>query len=417
MTLQAPRSSDLNHWLLWLEQLHHKQIDLTLERVKQVAERLAVTECIAKVFMIGGTNGKGSCIATLETIYLLGGYKVGAYTSPHLLQFNERIRLNGQSVGDQDLILAFQQIEQARGEISLTFFEFTTLAALLLFKQAKLDVILLEVGLGGRFDAVNIVDADVSIITSVDLDHTDWLGDTREKIAAEKAPIYRPQRYAICGDPNPPQSLCDYAHRIDARFLCQGKDFYYQQHNQDWDWLTHSVHLKRLPLPHLLMQNISTALMAYCCLAEFLPVAEQAIYQAIAEVRVTGRFQQISHDPLVIVDVAHNPAAAKILAQRLQTNYADKTILAVFSAVNDKDVAQIVAPFKNQINNWYIAPLPTPRSHTIDELTDILVENGIQKIEKFANIAAAYQQAILHSSPEHCIIVFGSFYTVAAVLG
>lgn len=416
MLTSAPLLGDLNAWLQWIEQLHHKQIDLTLERVQSVATRLAVKNFSCPVIMVGGTNGKGSCIATLEKIYLYGGYQVGAYTSPHLLEFNERIRIQGQPVTDAQLITAFQQVEAAREEISLSFFEFTTLAGLLIFKQTPLDVILLEVGLGGRFDAVNIVDAAVSIITSIDLDHTDWLGNTREKIAAEKMPIYRAQAIAICGDSQPPSNVGDYAKKLNAHYYCQGKDFYFKQSSQHWDWFTTHIQLKNLPLPQLLLENVSTALMAYCCLAEKLPVIQTDLYRAVADVQVAGRFQQISLQPPVILDVAHNPAAAKVLAERLQRLYPAKKVYAVFSALADKDVLEIIAPLKKHIDSWYIAPLAVPRGRSLDNLTEAFLVAGVDQVKNFENIKEAYQQAILHSTEENCIIVFGSFYTVAAVL-
>jgi dihydrofolate synthase/folylpolyglutamate synthase len=416
---KAPKSHELSTWLHWLEQLHHKDIDLGLERIKQVAHFLNLQAFTCPVITIGGTNGKGSCVATLESIYLQAGYKVGAYTSPHILHFNERIRVNGQEVSNADIVNAFQIIERARGDVYLSFFEFATLAGLLIFQQMELDIILLEVGLGGRFDAVNMIDADVAVIASIDIDHTDWLGDSREKIGFEKAGIFRQGKYAICGDFNPPQVVLDHAAKIGANLFCHGRDFYFNVDNllSIWDWHGPHVQLHALPLPHLAMQNVSSALMAYCCLAEKLPVSHQALTRAIESVRVSGRFQKIEDNPLVILDVAHNPAAAFMLSQRLKQELKPtQKLIAVFSALNDKEVSAIVEHLSEQVTEWYIAPLPSSRSWAIDDLKEELLRGGASNIKKFDDITTAYKSALLHSGADNCIIVFGSFYTVAEVL-
>ncbi|MFN7098497.1 MAG: bifunctional tetrahydrofolate synthase/dihydrofolate synthase, partial [Gammaproteobacteria bacterium] len=353
----------LSSWLSKLEKLSYHEELPSLDRVSQVAHTLGLSAFSCPVITIGGTNGKGSCVATLEAIYLAAGYQVGAYTSPHLLRYNERIKIDGQEVDDNSIVDAFQVIEKARGKTKLNFFEYTTLAALYIFKQTELDILLLEVGIGGRFDAVNIINADVAIVASIDIDHTDRLGHTREQIGFEKAGIFRQQKYAICGDFTPPQSLIDYANKIDTTLLCQGKDFYFNVNNllSVWEWRGPQVQLHALPIPHLAMQNISTSLMAYCCLAEKLPVSHQALQQAIASVRVNGRFQEVATQPKVIVDVAHNPAAAFMLSQRLKQELKpDCKINAVFSAVHDKDISSMVAHLAEQVATWYVAPLKTP---------------------------------------------------------
>lgn len=416
---KASHTKSLVDWLKRLEPLRHQEQDLGLERIKQVVQNLNLQAFHCPVITIGGTNGKGSCIATLEAIYLHAGYQVGAYTSPHILHFNERIRINGKEVADNIIINALETIERARGDIFLSFFEFITLAGLLIFQQTNLDIVLLEVGIGGRFDAVNIIDADVAVIASVDLDHTEWLGDSREKIGFEKAGILRQGKYAVCGDFNPPQSILDYAAKVQAELFCQGRDFYFNVDNLQsiWDWHGPHVFLHALPFPHLAMQNVSTALMAYCCLAEKLPVSHQALTQAIKSVRVIGRFQQIKQSPRVIIDVAHNPAAAFMLSQRLKQELSSTVkIIAVFSALNDKDISTMVEHLSEQVTAWYIAPLASKRSRTLDDLHLELQRGGATEIKKFDNITSAYQNALLHSDADNCIIVFGSFYTVAEVL-
>lgn len=415
--MKNTKTNDLTAWLKRLEQLQHKEIGL--ERVQSVADKLGLLQFNCPIITIGGTNGKGSTIATLETIYLTAGYRVGAYTSPHLLRYNERICVNGKQASDEAIVAAFQAIEKARGEIELSFFEFATLAGLLIFKQASLDIILLEVGIGGRFDAVNVIDADVAVVTSIDIDHTELLGPSREHIGFEKAGIFRKNKYAICGDFSPPLSLQDHARKMGATFLSQGNDFYFNVDNLSsvWEWHGPHVKLQALPLPYLAMQNVSTALMAYCCLAEKLPVTHQAITHAIETVRVVGRFQKIAEHPAIIVDVAHNPAAAFMLSQRLKQEFKpNHKFIAVFSALSDKDVTSMVQHLSDLVSEWYIAPLPSVRGRTLEDLQQAIADGGASNIKKFEDITTAFQSALLHSTPDNCIIVFGSFYTVAEVL-
>ncbi len=415
----------LSDWLNRLETLHPVTIDLGLTRVQRVAELMGLLQLDCPVITVGGTNGKGSTIAFLESIYRHAGYRVGTYTSPHLLRYNERIRIVGVDCTDEAIIQAFEQIEIARGDISLTYFEYGTLAALYLLKQAQLDLILLEVGLGGRLDAVNIINPDIAIITSIDLDHTDWLGNTREAIGFEKAGIFRANVPAICGDFNTPETIFDHAAKLGAPLYCQGKNFTFHQGSDSWSWESQSFRGEGLPLPFLAIQNASTALMAVTCLQSQLPVNIQSIKDGIAEARVLGRFQCIQAQPEVILDVAHNPAAANLLARRLQSQPISGKTYAVFSALQDKDSAGIVAHFKEIVAGWYVAPLDTPRGATLQQLNDALEHDvprlvrGILEapyISPQASILAAYRQAILQCSPNDRIIVFGSFFTVAAVL-
>ncbi|MFB0975599.1 MAG: bifunctional tetrahydrofolate synthase/dihydrofolate synthase, partial [Tolumonas sp.] len=284
MTLPVmTQSQSLSDWLSYLEQIHPQQIDLGLQRVKTVAERADLTRLPGIVITVGGTNGKGSTCAMLASILQAAGYSTGVYASPHLLRYNERVKINGSEVSDEDLCSAFFEIEQKRAEISLTFFEFGTLAAFAVFKKCQPDVILLEVGLGGRLDATNIIDADISVITSIDLDHCDWLGDTREAIAVEKAGIYRPGKPAICGEPNPPQTLYTAADQIDARLYEVGEQFSYQLAGESWEFQGQHWQLKNLPVPALPLQNAATVLAAL----EHIPlsISQDAIHNGLAHVQ------------------------------------------------------------------------------------------------------------------------------------
>ncbi|MBY0544922.1 MAG: bifunctional tetrahydrofolate synthase/dihydrofolate synthase [Gammaproteobacteria bacterium] len=406
-------NDQLPQWLSYLETLHLKSIDLSLERISAVAKILGIEAFSCPVITIGGTNGKGSTVALLEAIYRKGGYKVASYISPHLHHFNERIRFNGNEIEDASLVTLFKTIENARGGITLTFFEYTTLAALLFFKQLEPDVILLEVGLGGRFDAVNIIDADVAIIASIDLDHTEWLGETREKIGFEKAGIFREGKIAICGDPDPPQSLVQEALKKKTVFYCQGREFNYVKGGA-WEWQSPNLHLSNLPVPELAIQNASTVLMAYSTLAYRLPVSADVLADAMSNTRVPGRFQTIRVAPRVVIDVAHNPAAAAMLSQQLSEKLdAHDKIVAVFGALNDKDAAGMIDKLSKQISEWYIAPLQTPRSYTMDDLFRDVEKGGATNIQKFDTIKLAYENALNSCTSDSCIIIFGSFYTIA----
>lgn len=307
-------------WLAKLESLHPKAIDMGLERVAEVKDRLDIHfDC--PVIIVGGTNGKGSTCAMLESILLQAGYRVGLYTSPHLIRFNERARIGGDAVTDEDLVVQLGAVEAQRGEVSLTYFEYTTLAVMRLFSQAELDVVILEVGLGGRLDAVNIVDADVAVVTSVDIDHTEYLGATREAIGFEKAGIFRPGRTAICGDPMPPASLVTHAEKIGADLWLLGRDFNYSGDKQQWSYGGRSQRRHSLAYPGLRganqLLNASAALAALEALRNRLPVGAQEVRSGLALVSLPGRFQVLPGRPAVVLDVAHNPHATATLAQNL----------------------------------------------------------------------------------------------------
>ena len=420
-------TSGLSDWLQYLESLHAKAIDLGLDRVKEVAQRLDL-QLDAVKFVVGGTNGKGSTCAMLEAILLAAGYKVGLYTSPHLIDFNVRARVNGEIATDAALVEQFEAVEAARGDTSLTYFEFTTLAILRLFSQSRLDAVVLEVGLGGRLDAVNIVDADCAIVTSVDIDHTDWLGDTREKIGFEKAHIYRAGRPAICSDPVPPQSLLDHIAEIGADAWLFGRDFNYSGDRQQWAYGGRSVRRPSLAYPALRganqLLNASAALAALESVRDRLPVPQQAVRLGLLQASLPGRFQILPGQPAVILDVAHNPHAAAVLAQNLDNMGFHPYTHAVFGMLNDKDLAGVVAKFGTRVDHWYCAGLPGPRGNSGEGLAEQVqaqlpqVAAGAEgpSVAAFADPAAAYAAAREKAGENDRIVVFGSFLTVAAVL-
>lgn len=420
-------AATLAQWLAYLEALHPKTIELGLERVRQVAQRLDLSlDCIKIV--VGGTNGKGSTCAMLEAMLLAAGYKVGLYTSPHLIDFNERARVNGQLVSDAALVEQFAVVEAARGDTSLTYFEFTTLAVLRLFQYARLDAVVLEVGLGGRLDAVNIVDADCAIVTSVDLDHTDWLGDTREKIGFEKAHIYRAGRPAICADPVPPQSLLDHAASIGADLWLFGRDYNYSGDRQQWSYGGRGQRRAALAYPALRganqLLNASAALAALESLRDRLPVQQQAVRLGLLQATLPGRFQILPGQPTVILDVGHNPHAAAVLAQNLDNMGFHPYTHAVFGMLSDKDVAGVVAKLGARIDHWYCAGLPGPRGGTGQSLAGQVgralpaTASGSETatISAFDDPVQAYAAASAKAGEGDRIVVFGSFLTVAAVL-
>ncbi len=418
----------LNQWLEYLESMHPVAIDMGLERVATVGARLDLRfDC--PVITVGGTNGKGSTCAMLESMLMQGSYRVGLYTSPHILDFNERARIDGHSVSDAVLCDAFTAVEAVRGDVSLTYFEFTTLAILKLFADAKLDVVILEVGLGGRLDAVNIIDPDVAIVTSVDLDHQQYLGDTREKIGFEKAGIFRPQRVAICGDPSPPQSLVQHANVIGADLWLFGRDFNYSGDRQQWSYGGRAVRRHALAYPSLRganqLLNASAALAALEVLRDRLPLGAQEIRAGLVLVELPGRFQVLPGRPAVILDVAHNPHAAATLAQNLDQMGFFPYTYAVFGAMSDKDVSGILSHLKDKIDHWYFCDLPLPRAASAESLASALAAAGFvagsdgdgeRSIQCFGTPAEAYAAARDRVGENDRIIVFGSFLTVAGVM-
>ena len=417
----------LNDWLAHLETAHSSGlIDMGLARVGAVKNRMGL-QPHCPVIVVAGTNGKGSVCAFLSRIYTEAGFKVGMLTSPHLLRFNERIRVNDIEASDETITASFERIEAARGDISLTFFEFNTLAAVDIFIREKVDVRVLEVGLGGRLDAVNVFDADVAVVTSVDLDHQSFLGDTIEQVAFEKAGVFRAGKAAICGQNPPPESLRLHAESIGAEWLLAQRDFDYSKlEQQQWSFRFHPQqgYLKNktrnrnaLPIPALRggyqIGNASCALAALECLNAQLPVDIGAIKRGLLLVHNPGRFQVLPGRPLVILDVGHNPHAARALRQNLiALPFAEKRI-AVFSMLADKDIGSVLDIVRDQFDEWYLAPLNMPRGMTAEALRQILAVHGIEAVHLYDSVQDALQSALSKAGENDRITVFGSFYTVA----
>ena len=414
--------TNLDEWLSHLETAHPVGIDMGLARITRVKESLGL-QFSCPVITVGGTNGKGSTCAFLESILLAAGYKVACHTSPHLLRFNERARINGADVGDADLLNAFERVEQARCRLSnpptLTYFEFTTLAIMDLFANARIDAVILEVGMGGRLDAVNIVDADCAIVTSIDLDHMAYLGNTREAIAFEKAGIFRPKAIAICGDPMPPASLINHAKEIGADLWLMGKDYSFTGDQQQWGWSGRGKRFSGLGYPALRganqLLNASAVIAALMALHDRLPVSAQDIRNGLALVELPGRFQVLPGRPTVVLDVAHNPHAAATLAQSIEAMAYHPYTYAVFGAMADKDIEGVLKPMLDIVDYWYCTDLPTPRAASAHDLVKRLQALNKEALV-FPNPGAAYQAALDKAGEGDRITVFGSFYTVAGVM-
>ncbi|CAH3708047.1 TPA: bifunctional tetrahydrofolate synthase/dihydrofolate synthase [Klebsiella oxytoca] len=402
-------TSPLATWLSYLEHLHSKTIDLGLARVSEVAQRMAVIKPAPFVFTVAGTNGKGTTCRTLESVLMAAGYKVGVYSSPHLVRYTERVRVQGEELPELAHTTSFAEIEAARGEISLSYFEFGTLSALWLFQQARLDVVILEVGLGGRLDATNIVDADVAVVTSIALDHTDWLGPDRESIGREKAGIFRSGKPAIVGEPDMPLTIAEVASEKGALLLRRGVDWQYDASEQGWSFRDRQGALNDLPLPQVPLPNAATALAALR--ASGLKVKEQAMRDGIQNAMLPGRFQIISEAPRTILDVAHNPHAAAYLAGRLKTLSKTGRVLAVVGMLHDKDIAGTLTNLQAEVDDWYCAPLEGPRGATAEQLLEHLRAGKV-----YTSVAQAWHAAMADARPEDTVLVCGSFHTVAHVM-
>lgn len=410
----------LSGWLAYIEGQHPRPVALGLDRVAKVSQALNQAKHCT-VVTVGGTNGKGSVCAMLESILRCAGYRVGLYTSPHFLHYNERVRIDGESASDEALCAGFAAVEAARDEIPMTYFEYGTLAAWEVFARYSLDAIILEVGLGGRLDAVNIYEPDCAIVTSVDLDHMEFLGDDREKIGFEKAGIFRRAKPAICGDPNPPKSMIQHAGTVGAELKLCGRDFgvvRQEQQWQFWDWLG-----KRSGLAHPALRggvqlgNAATALAALDSLRDAVPVAMQDIRRGLMEVELPGRFQIVPGKPVVVLDVAHNPQAAAVLAQNLGNMAFHPETLAIFGMMADKDIAGVVAAMRQRVTQWFACTLPGMRAAAAAQLAAQLREQGVAApIREFGSAADAFAAARGAAGPDDRIVAFGSFLTVADVM-
>lgn len=406
----------LNVWLAYIEKLHPNPIELELDRVQIVGKRLELLNPTCPVIAVAGTNGKGSCVTILESILACQGYRVGAYLSPHLERYNERIHIGGNQATDQALCEAFAAIELARQNISLTYFEWGTLAALWLFKKAQLDILILEVGLGGRLDAVNIVDADIAVITTIDLDHTEWLGVDRESIGKEKAGVFRPEKPAVCGDLNPPQSVYEAALALKTPLYCQGTHFGYTVSGENWQFWRETITSDLLPIPPLLLQNAATALMALELLKSELFISIEAIKQGLAKAFLPGRFQILAKHPMIILDVAHNPEGSRKLCEQLKMTPVKGKTHAVVGMLKDKNHPQSLKPLVACVDKWYTATLECERSASSESLAKTLSTLNAADISQFQTIAQAYKTVLNHATVHDRIVVFGSFYAVSPIL-
>lgn len=417
--------NDLQSWLSWQEKLHLSEIDLGLERIQKVASALGIeSRWSVPVVTVAGTNGKGSSVAILESLYLSAGYQVGSYTSPHLLRYNERIKINRQPVADQLICEAFEQVEQARqsaGNISLTYFEFGTLAAFIILKQASLDVMILEVGLGGRLDAVNIIDADVALITPVALDHQSWLGDTREEIAGEKAGIIKSNSTVVCSDPDPAEAVIKQAKIKGVMLFCLGNDFRLEPVQGGCRFCSSNRNINKLPLPSLTgdyqLDNAAAAIQVTSILNTRLPVSEEAVSQALRNVQLAGRYQKIADAPQVIVDVAHNEHAVASLANNLKQDAVPGQTFAVLAMLEDKAICDALGVIDAEIDRYYLAGLEGSRALSVEQLKQRVQECvSSDKLCGNDSVGQAIQQAMHEACENDRIVIFGSFLTVAAAI-
>jgi len=419
--MQTERNEyDLAQWLSWMEQSHPTEIDLGLDRIRQVAGRLSLDFGSAKVVTVAGTNGKGSTQKMLESVLAGNGHRVGCYSSPHFIHYNERVRLCGHNATDEQLCAAFRAIDRARGEISLTYFEIGTLAGFWLFAQQPLDYIILEVGLGGRLDAVNLIDADLAIVTSIGLDHVDWLGDCLEQIGREKAGVFRGGRPAVCGDDTPPKSIAAYAGEIGAEFYQVRDQFDYQTGETHWQWQgvdAEGGKLQRegLELPILPLPNAATVLQVLALLGE-LPTAEQ-LNNTLSSAAMTGRMQrEVWQGKQFILDVAHNPHAADYLVKRFQNTSIAGQRKLLLGMLKDKDVAEVVRILAPVFSEFFLVDLDGPRGASADELATELEPLTKVSVHRYASVKEALQSAAATSSAQDEVLVAGSFLTVAAAL-
>jgi dihydrofolate synthase/folylpolyglutamate synthase len=416
--LTARRS--LDDWIAYISAQHPSTIALGLDRVRDVAKRMDLAPPPLAI-TIGGTNGKGSTCAMLERILIEAGYRTGLYTSPHILAYNERVRVAGEDAADETLADAFDRVEKARGGTALTYFEFGTLGALAVFEEARIEAAILEVGLGGRLDAVNIVDADVAGVVSVDLDHQAFLGDNREAIGFEKAGIYRGGRPALFGDFDAPQRLVEHAQSIGADLQILGRDFRFERHEHHWDFIGRHGAKRALPMPALRgawqLKNASVALAALDEVAARVPVSLGEVKRGLALARIEGRMQVLPGRPDIVLDVAHNPHAARSLASGLADMGFRENTLAVFAMLADKDIAGVIDAMRERIDRWYVAAAQAERAASAAGVAKILSDRGLAEATRtFATVANALETARRDAGPNDRIVVFGSFYTVAEAL-
>lgn len=416
------RFHTLDEWLAWQTTLHHSEIELGLERIARVWRAVWHGPLPFVVITVAGTNGKGSSVALLEGMLLAAGHRVGSFTSPHLVRYNERIRLGGEEASDARICQAFDRIDRARQDATLTYFEFSALAALEIFAEQRLDVAILEVGMGGRLDAVNIIDPDVALITTIGLDHTEWLGDTLDLISLEKAGIMRHGRPVVYAAEQAPAALVEYAERLGAKLFLAGRDFGFRRHSAGWEWSGKGTALARLPLPRLRgeyqLWNASGALMALQLVGDRLPVEPGAIAAGIGSTALDGRFQMVSGPPVTILDVAHNPLAAGVLAENMRKMTFHGETRAVFGMLADKDAARVAEIMSPLVDQWYLADLAVPRGLPPAVLAERMGDAGIdrRRVSLHATPEAAYRSARAEAGRADRLLVFGSFNLTGRVL-
>ncbi|MBM2830632.1 MAG: dihydrofolate synthase / folylpolyglutamate synthase [Gammaproteobacteria bacterium] len=415
------RFNKLHEWLAWQEGLHFTAIELGLDRCMSVADKMGLLQPDYAVISVAGTNGKGSSVNMLRSILTHAGYTTGSYTSPHLIRYNERVSINGIEVSDAALCEAFDRIDRARGDISLTYFEFGTLAALDIFQRAGIDIAILEVGLGGRLDAVNCLDADVALIASIDLDHELWLGPDREAIAREKAGIMRSKAPAVCSDPGPPQSLINHAKMLGTRLYLQKQDYDYQICGNSWTWRWDSVMYTDLPHPSIYnarqVQNAAGVLMALTALSDRFPVAIHAIRQGLLEFNLDGRFQIVPDKAQLVLDVAHNRQAAELLAQNLRQLPVSGNTHILIGMLSDKNHHAIFNEISGSADFWHLVTLDGPRGTKSEALNKVLMAMGITgNVSCYDTVADALGRVRAIVAPQDRIVITGSFLTVGAAI-
>ncbi|WDK57291.1 bifunctional tetrahydrofolate synthase/dihydrofolate synthase [Xanthomonas campestris pv. campestris] len=409
----------LSDWLAYIEQQHPSVIAMGLERVREVAARLQIEAPAKHVIVVGGTNGKGSTVAFIEAIGRAAGWKVGTYTSPHLLRYNERVRIHGVEASEAQLVAAFVAVEAARGDTALTYFEFGTLAALWLLQQSALELAVLEIGLGGRLDAVNIIDADVAVITTVDIDHTDWLGEDREAIGAEKAGIIRGWKPVVLGEIDPPSSVLRRAYQLGANAIRAGSDYFHEPIDaQHWRWRDVAQTLE-LPMPALQapvqLANAAAAIAALQALPVEVPATAWA--QGVADAQLPGRLQRVARDGVeLMLDVGHNPQAARALAQALGKATPAGTTVALYAALADKDVRGVVEALTGCVDQWALAGLEGARGQSAEALRARLQGTAAAQAACHGDVAGALHAVLAEAQPGDRVLVFGSFHTVADAL-
>jgi dihydrofolate synthase/folylpolyglutamate synthase len=417
----SERPGDLAGWLAYISSQHTSEIELGLDRLQQVVKRLELEAFSCPVITVAGTNGKGSSITALEKFYTSSGYRTGCYTSPHLTVFNERIRVAEAYATDGDICAAFSRIDATRGDITLTYFEFATLAAFIIFTESELDVVLLEVGLGGRLDATNLFPADLALITSIGIDHTDWLGNDRESIAIEKAGIIHCGKIAVIADPDPPTNLLDIANQKAKRVYILNQNYSYDIQQSDWCWRSDRKALPGLPLPGLKgvpqFNNLAGVLMCLFALQSRLPVADEIIYSTLPDIHLMGRFQVLKGKPLIILDVSHNPDSIVLLAENLRQQTVTGKTHALVAMLKDKDISESLSNIFSCIDHWTFTGLSVSRGEKPEVLKAALQEiNPSSSCQIIADINNAWESVYRKAGENDRIVVFGSFHTVGAII-